>query len=299
MSRGLTFMIVMGTLYAGAASGQMGVERTSDHTYAITIDGEEFAGYVFNPEFKFPFVYPVNGPISGESVTTWDTPPFPHHSSLWFACDHVNQANYWQALRNVETGQIHVEEVRIEDKGPDRVVLISRHHWAVPGEDPIFRDDRLITFTAPSSELRFIDFEIGLTALTEVRIRRTNHSLFAARMAPDLSVNRGGELINAEGARGADETFAQASNWMAGYGPRAGGMEGLAIFQHPDNPWYPSPWFTRDYGFFSPTPMQWLEGHLIIPEGDTLRFQYRVVVFAGDAAAAGLVELYAEYSAKP
>ena len=38
-------------------------------------------------------------------------------------------------------------------------------------------------------------------------------------------------------------------------GARGGVTEGIAIFQHPGNRWYPSKWFTRDYGFFSPTPM--------------------------------------------
>ncbi|MDD2599917.1 MAG: PmoA family protein [Kiritimatiellae bacterium] len=35
----------------------------------------------------------------------------------------------------------------------------------------------------------------------------------------------------------------------------SGAFKGLAILQHPENPWYPSPWFTRDYGLLSPTPM--------------------------------------------
>ena len=69
--------------------------------------------------------------------------------------------------------------------------------------------------------------------------------------------------------------------------------EGIAIFQHPQNRWYPAPWFTRDYGFFSPTPMYWLEnGHVDLPKGGPLTLRYRVVVFAGDPNLANVYSAY-------
>jgi hypothetical protein len=72
---------------------------------------------------------------------------------------------------------------------------------------------------------------------------------------------------------------------MDGCGKRGGDIEGLAILCHPSNPWPPVPWFTRDYGFFSPTPLNWLEkGFVEVPAGETLRFRYRVIVH-GDAPA--------------
>ena len=91
----------------------------------------------------------------------------------------------------------------------------------------------------------------------DVPIRKTNHSLFSARMAADLSVTNGGTMINAEGLKSEKDTFGKSSPWIDFYGKRGDTIEGLAIFQHPSNPWYPSPWFTRDYGFMSPTPMYW------------------------------------------
>ena len=36
-------------------------------------------------------------------------------------------------------------------------------------------------------------------------IKKTNHSLFSARMAADLSVKNGGTMINAEGAKSEKE----------------------------------------------------------------------------------------------
>lgn len=274
--------------------------RSQEDRIVVEVDGQVFTQYRFEKQYKYPFLYPVNGPLSGESVTTWNTEPWPHHSSLFFACDKVNGANYWQSLRNLRTGQIRTERAEIAENGPDRVVLLSEHVWQAPNRDPDFHDRRRIVVTAPSALLRQIDFEIRLEPLRDVRIDRTNHSLFAARMAPDLAVNGGGHLVNAEGKDGEQATFAQPSAWMAGYGKRTAGVEGLAIFPHPGNRWHPAPWFTRNYGFFSPTPMQWLsDGHVVLHKGEALTLRYRVLIFAGDPQAAGLAARYAAYAGEP
>jgi hypothetical protein len=86
------------------------------------------------------------------------------------------------------------------------------------------------------------------------------------------------------------------SPWCDYSGTRNSVTEGLAIFQHPDNRWYPAPWFTRDYGFFSPTPMNWLPGdQLDLPKGEKLTLRYRVVVHAGDARQANIASLFDAY----
>ena len=158
---------------------------------------------------------------------------------------------------------------------------------------------RRITITAPSEELRLIDFEITLEPLTDIEILKTNHALFSARMVPELSVKSGGTLINAESREGEKETWGVPSPWCDYSGTHDGKTEGLAIFQHPDNRWYPAPWFTRDYGFFSPTPMYWLEDdRLDLPQGQTLTLRYRVVVHSGNADDAQIATLFNTYKSE-
>jgi hypothetical protein len=87
-----------------------------------------------------------------------------------------------------------------------------------------------------------------------------------------------------------------ASPWCDYSGTRNGITEGIAILQHPANRWFPCKWFTRDYGFFSPTPMFWLEeGYLELSKGETLTLRYRVVIHAGDAKAADIDGLFKQY----
>jgi hypothetical protein len=244
--------------------------------FRIFAGDQLFTEYFWSDATKYPYFFPVNGPASGRSVTTHRTEPYPHHSSLFFGCDRVNGGNFWQ--EGLERGRIVPLESKLVEANGQRVVIEQTCRWQRLAAEAPFEDRRRITVTAPSASRRVIDFDVKLTALTDVKIEKTNHSLFAARMAPDLAVAGGGTLINAAGDSGEKATLSKPSDWMDARGPRGEATEGLAIFSHPKNRWSPSPWFTRDYGFFSPTPLNWLEDGVRLAKGDTLRLLYRVVV---------------------
>jgi hypothetical protein len=260
----------------------------------VTIGGQVFTCYKFDASQKYPYFWPVNGPASGKSITTETSEPYPHHHSLFFGCDRVNGGNYWQDTN--ARGQILSQRPKIVEASGSRVVFTDVDLWKQPGKAPVIRDQRQIVITAPSDSLRFIDFTITLEPLTDIRILKTNHSLFSARVVPELAVTAGGTLINAEGKTSEKGTFGVASPWCDYYGTRAGVTEGIAILQHPSDRWYPSQWFTRDYGFFSPTPMNWLAGDkLDIPKGEKLTLSYRVVVHSGDTQKAGIPAIFDAY----
>jgi hypothetical protein len=262
----------------------------------VSINGKFFTSYIFSHDEKYPFFYPVNGPVSGGSVTSIRNGEYPHHSSLFFGCDLVNGGNYWQ--EGLERGRIVSVNAEILRQGGDTVVISDECIWSRPGALSPFKDTRRFTITVTSENIIQIDVDISLEALIDVSILKTNHSLFSARMAADLSVRNGGTMINADGAKGEKETFGKKSSWIDFCGKRGSAVEGLAIMQHPSNPWYPSPWFTRDYGFISPTPMYWPENgkDTQLKKGTTLRLRYRVLVHHGDQLQAKIAETFARYS---
>ena len=268
----------------------------ADHSVVVTVDGKIFTRYKFAKSQKYPYFWPVNGPISAKSLTTETSQPYPHHHSLFFGCDRVNGGNYWQDTN--DRGQILSQGPKILVARGDRVVFTDECLWQQPGRKPVIRDRRRITVTAPDHRTRFIDFSITLEPLTDVTILKTNHSLCAARLVPELSVKSGGTLVNAEGKKGEKETWGLPSPWCDYWGTRDGITEGIAILQHPTNRWYPSKWFTRDYGFFSPTPMFWLQaGRLTLPKAQPLNLSYRVVVHAGDTEQANIKHIFEAYKA--
>jgi hypothetical protein len=281
---------------AATAAPQLSALRLDDRIL-VRVDDRMFTTYRFGAGQKYPYFYPVNGPLSGTSVTTESSLPWPHHRSLFFGCDKVNGGNYWQ--EGNDEGQIVSRGATIVSGGPESVEIADVCDWRKPGAAPILTDRREIRIEAPSPSLRLIRFRVALEALTEVRIARTNHSLFAARVAPELSAEKGGVLLNSAGGSGEKGTFGASASWCDVSGTRYGLREGIAIFDSPRNRWYPSKWFTRDYGFFSPTPFNWLDdAGLRLAPGERLELEYEVVVHSGDAAEAGIAGLFAGWAAE-
>lgn len=276
-----------------AQSNLLSAEQ-QDARIIVRIDDVTFTSYRYGDGQKYPYFYPLNGPASGISVTTESSLPYPHHRSLWFACDKVNGGNYWQ--EGNERGQIISRGPEILENSPTKIHIKDICDWKQPDESPVIIDERDIIITAPSDNLRIIDFTITLNALTDIAILNTNHSLFSARMNSDLSVKSGGVLNNAEGKSGEKETAGVESSWCDYYGERFGIIEGLAIFDSPQNVWYPSKWFTRDYGFFSPTNMNWKEGDFTIKKSESIIFEYRVIVHTGTTEQAGIKKLYSQWA---
>ncbi|MBN2315795.1 MAG: PmoA family protein [Sedimentisphaerales bacterium] len=280
-----------------SAAQQKVTAKIEKDQVAVTIDGTLFTCYKFSTSQKYPYFWPVNGPVSGQSITTETSEPYPHHHSLFFGCDRVNGGNYWQDVN--ERGQILSQGPTITNTNDSSVTLSDRCLWKQPGKEPIIEDKRWIVISAPSEQIRIIDFKIMMIPLVDIEILKTNHSLFSARVVPELSVKSGGTLINAEGNKTEKGTWGIASAWCDYSGTRDGVTEGIALLQHPRNRWFPSPWFTRDYGFFSPTPMYWLEGDkLYLAMSEPLALEYRVVVHADDVKEADIAGLFEQYKKK-
>jgi hypothetical protein len=280
-----------------SAEKQKVIAKLDKDQVVVTVNGEIFTCYKFGASQKYPYFWPVNGPVSGKSITTETSQPYPHHHSLFFGCDRVNGGNYWQDVN--ERGQILSQGPAFSNTGNFSVTLSDRCLWRQPGKEPVIEDKRQIVIFAPSETIRIVDFKITMIPLVDIEILKTNHSLFSARVMSELSVQSGGTLVNAEGETKEKDTFGKASPWCDYSGTRDGVTEGIAILQNPENRWFPSKWFTRDYGFFSPTPMYWLEGNkLNLAKGETLTLEYRVIVHAGDAKEADIAKLFEQYKQK-
>jgi predicted dehydrogenase len=280
------------------ASKRILTAEIQDDRVIVRVDGTTFTSYRFGAGQKMPYFYPVAGPLSGLSLTTESSLPYPHHRSLWFGCDRVNGGDYWQ--EGNDRGQIVSRGPKVICGGPDEIQIADLCDWKQPDREPIIFDRREITITAPADDARVIEFAVTLTARTDIRIDKTNHSLFAARVVPELSVEKGGALVNAEGRSGEKETTGTPSAWMDYSGTRFGLTEGLAVFDAPGNLWHPAKWFTRDYGFFSPTNLNWIdEKGVVLKKGESLPLRYRVVVHGGDAARAGIEGRYRTWKTDP
>lgn len=258
---------------------------------------EPLLAYRAHPTQKYPYLFPFTGPASGLALTTESSLPWPHHRSIFFGCDAVNGGNFWQD--ELEKGQIISRGPRVESSTATTAVIVDTCDWRKPGAPVQMTDERRLTVSVPNDRVRILDVDITWRATVDVAIERTNHALFALRAVHEITPWGGGRLVSSEGASGEANTFGQPARWLAFYGRRAQAsqtpVEGIALMDHPSSPWPPCPWFTRDYGFISPTAFNWITKPWRLEAGQSVRIRHRVVAFAGDPSEAQLDALHAEW----
>ena len=246
---------------------------------------------------KYPYFYPVSGPMSGISLASESALPYPHHRGLWLGCQPVNGGDYWSD-GSLDKGQIRSVELRLGETTANSAVILNRCRWVRKDAPSPLRDERKFTISVLNERMWFLDCQFKLTAQQDITITKAKHSFFAMRAASDISPTYGGVLMNSEGGIGAEGTYGKEARWCGYHGRRAARpdvVEGIAIMTHPDNPWRPV-WFTRDYGHLSPSPFNFLDKPWRFDEGESILLRYRVVLHAGTPAEAQLNRLYEQWA---
>ncbi|MGL6225827.1 MAG: PmoA family protein [Thermoguttaceae bacterium] len=286
-----------------------GGDKPADYLTAYAVDNHQawfrknntpFLSYRAHTTQKYPYFFPVSGPKTGLSLTSETGQPWPHHRSLFFGCDKVNGSNFWQDT--LSKGQIVSQGIRlrkVDEKGGE---IHDRCLWKRPEQEPIIEDKRVFTLRLLPNGNYLIDAEFVLKMLTDIRIEKTNHGLYAIRCAQDIAPDSGGTLLNSEGDTTEANTFGKSARWCTFFGKRTGFpdvVEGIALLTHKEIP-HPAfencPWFTRDYGNISPMPMNWLQQPLEFAANDELRLKYRVVAYSGTPQEADLDGLWEEFN---
>ena len=248
------------------------------------------------------------GPLTGLPLTTETGRPWPHHRGIFFGLDNVNDGNYWQD--NLGRGQIISQGPSFNKTDGQYQVsattaeIVDRCLWKRGADEPIIEDNRKFVVKVLDERRYILDADIVMKALVDVAVGQTNHGLFGVRCAPDLAPTGGGILESSEGAKGEAATLGKPARWIAFYGKRAKlkdeVVEGIAVFcpsKAPHPRFENCPWFTRDYGNCSPTPMLWLEKDdpFRLPKDEELKLRYRVVAFTGTPKDADLDGLWNEF----
>ena len=265
----------------------------------VRLDNQPVLAYRAHPTLKYPYFCPLNGPVSGLSLTTESALPYPHHRGLWLGCEPLNGGDYWSD-GPLERGQILSTQLALGEIGEIFVTFTDKCEWTHNDRIPL-TDKRSYRVTIPNDRMVLLDCDFELHAQTDIRIKRAKHSFFAMRAAPDISPTYGGVLLNSEGGVGAEETYGQPARWCGYHGRRKlhpDVVEGIAIMNHPNNFSGDCPWFTRDYGHLSPSPFNFLDGEAWpLEQGEQLKLSYRVVLHGGTPQEAGLDSIYEEWLA--
>lgn len=298
-----------------AAPAQVRFDRSQDQV-RVTIEGRPFTTFFYAGGAPKPYLHPLTT-ASGKRITrAWqmetvgvESHDHPHHRGLWFTHGDVNGFDFWvneKETRNEKTGVIAKGVILKAKDGASSGLLRATFEWQSPDGKPLLKEDRTMTFHAPSGQ-RVIDFDVTFTALDAITFGDSKEGFFALRLRDELTETNGtGRLVNAEGGSTMKDVWGKRSPWVDYSGRLEGEDVGVAIFDHPRNPKHPTFWHARDYGLFAANPFgerefkddKSVDGSLSVKRGESLRFRYRVVIHPGDVRSANIAAQYAGYAAK-
>jgi len=306
--------LIIGVCHCTAEDAKNRVSMTeTPYGYEIALDGKLFAGY--RKDFNgTPIIWPVIGPNEKPMTRAYpmtegvagETKDHPHHRSIWFTHDDINENKFWGGRSAIE----HREFLKSECDGKTATIVTKNHWLDNTTKNTICSDIRTVTFGV-IAESRYIDFDIVLTAEQgEVTISDTKEGTFAVRIPTSMDVDSkkndpalGGTIINAEGLKD-DKAWGKRSDWVDYSGPVEGETAGIAIFNHPASFRYPTWWHVRTYGLFAANPFGIkdfdpdlkTDGTVVLKKGESLQFYYRVILHTGDANSLNLAQLYKDYA---
>jgi methane monooxygenase PmoA-like len=319
-------IIVLFAVTLFSLSAQVTITPKGKEKITVEIDGKPFTEFWIGPETKKPYLHPLR--TAGGVVVTRSFPmssdvpgeahDHPHHRGLWFTHGDVNGYDFWgnedsQKGAGKGKGTVVLKKLEKVSSGKAAGSIDATFEWRIPSGQTLLRETRKMTFYS-QPELRTIDFDITLSPEAEVKFGDTKEGTFAVRLAAGLEEaqprgiaepKRTGRLVNAQNKAGEKSVWGKRSEWADYTGQLNGQTVGIAILDHPGNPRHPTYWHARAYGLFATNifgvhdfendPNR--DGSLTIRPGQPLRFRFRVVIHSGDAAGAGIREIFEKFAA--
>jgi hypothetical protein len=172
--------------------------------------------------------------------------------------------------------------------------------------------DRTTTLTARDIGVLFQDSKEGMYCIRVAREMEQpseegrdyldeNLNLIPASRRPEVTLK--GMYANSEGQTG-DEVWGKRARWVVLSSEMSGDPVSIMMFDHPENPNYPSHWMARGYGLFGINPFGsavYSEGkeslNFFLKPGESVTFRYRIVVTDGEKPANDKIEsLFNDFS---
>ena len=262
-----------------------------------------------------PFCYPLIGPGGVEMTRNYpmkkvegEQTDHPHHRSFWFTHGAVNGVDFW--TESEDAGKIIHRGFTELTPGSKSGSFKTRNDWVTRDGKLVCTDERTMTFYPPgTNDERVIDCEITMHAGADGLVfGDTKEGSFAIRVAETMPSKKGrGDMLNSEGDRGA-KAWGKRARWCDYWGPVGDSIVGMAIFDHPGNPNYPTWWHARDYGLFAANPFgkhdfenlkDKTAGDVKVAANGSITFRYRVLLHRGTAMDANIAAKYSDYTFAP
>lgn len=248
---------------------------------SFQLDGRELTRLHRAADQQRPFLFPIVGP-SGRSLTRMGHPHDPvshsHHNSFWVSHHDVNGVDFWG---DKGAGRILTTSVDYYDDSDTAAVTQIVNAWRDSSGNTLLTERRRISVSTLDHNNWLLTLDLEFTAAKEpVTFGKTPFGLVGVRMAKTIGVRDGGGTIrNSAGQTNEKEVFWKPARWCDYSGPIAPGhVEGVALFDHPSNPNYPTVFHVRDDGWMGASLT--FDGPRTVEPTKPLRLRYALYVHA-------------------
>lgn len=303
-----------GCATSASRAGAAGVRVfETNNVVRVELNGQLFTEYHFR-DVSRPFLFPVLGPDGEHFTRQWpQTDPggeekdHPHHHSVWWSHGEANGQDFWS--ESAKAGRTVHQSFADLKSGRETGSLTTRNRWIAKDGKVIAADERTLRFHAPKGTERIVDLEVTIFASNgDLVLGDTKEGTMAIRLAESMRLTQPknqpgkGHIVNSEGVKDGD-TWGKRAKWVDYYGPVGAKTVGVAMFDHPANPRYPTWWHVRDYGLFAANPFGVHDfekkekgvGDLKIANGQSVTFRYRMIFHQGDTTQANVGAAFEEW----
>lgn len=259
----------------------------------------------YNWDKSKPYIHPLKTP-NGQSIALLSPHDHLWHLGLFFSWKYVNGINFWEDDEG--SGNVTLKNYSLKN-GKDFIQIHTVNHWAANG-NIILCESRTVTIHIPAGSHYFIDFDMEFYAENDDvvldRLPVDNPDLCGGyaglSFRPTRSMYQDAQLKNSNDSKG-KVTNGESAKWVHYLGKLDGGKDliaGIAVFDHTENPRYPSPFFTMDstqqFGFLAASFI--FHEPYIIKKNERLKLKYRVLVHDQAMESDQINTLHSEYIEK-
>ncbi len=206
----------------------------------ITVDEGLFTRYNFLGVWK-PYFWPLNG-NHGTVIRGAGGGDHPHHTGLCLAYGGHGEggsANIWSDWDEPPYGpcgkMLHQRFIRLT-AGPVYAEFVEDVVYVTGNGDVILTETRTARTWYADDQRRFLDITHETTPPLDIGARQF---LFVARLNPSMKIPNEGHVENSEGQIGRKEVHHQRARWCDLGGEVGDGVNGIALFDHPENAEHP------------------------------------------------------------
>ncbi len=310
----LTALLATGAIFAQVRITQQAAQID------VEINGKPFTSlFVSGPEITKPYLHPLRA-ANGKIVSrVWpmedkagEAKDHKHHRGLWFTHGDVNGVDFWanevsqrKERMGPKFGTVEFLSADKTNSGKRKGSIKASFAWKDPSGKVLVHEAKTITFHA-NKEMRVVDYESTLTGVEKSHFGDTEEGMFALRLAAPLDGKHTGKMVSAEGNVGEKLMWGKRLPWVDYVGQLEGETIGVAIFDHPSNPKYPTYWHSRDYGLFAANIFgerdfyndKTKDGGMTLEPGKSWTFRFRLLIHSGDTETAGIARMFAQWPAE-